>query len=422
MDYAQMLSFLYSMRRTGKKWSLREITALLKLLGNPEKSLEFIHVAGTNGKGSVTSMVSSILAEAGYKVGSYYSPHVDSYCERIQLNGKLISPQRVLELFQEILPAREKVPEASFFEITTAMALKFFEEEAVDYVVLEAGLGGRLDATNACDSLVSVITNVDLEHMSVLGDTVESIAREKAEIIKPNSSFVTGETKKEAWHVFEEKCKREHARLLRLGKDFYAKKVSCTCEENIWAITAGTQYEARLRLLGEHQGTNAGLSVAAVESLEERISTRAMEDGLAKAFIPARLEVWEKNPLILMDAAHNPAAMRALAKSLCMFSYDKLILVTGVMGDKDIPGIMREIAPKASAVVANQPKVARAADAGVLAREAKEYCENVLAVSDVRESFNLAKELAGANDLVLLTGSIYMLSEARGRNEFPIDQ
>ena len=411
----EVYSKLLSLGKKGE-WSLEKISALLDATGNPQRQFKAIIVGGTNGKGSITAMVAAILKEAGFKVGAYYSPHVDFFGERIQVDGERISDEDVERVYALLEPHIGEIGDVSIFEAATAIAFHKFAEEMVDYAVLEVGMGGRLDATNAADAIVSVVATVDLEHTQMLGDTVEKIAWEKAGILRPKGTLVTMEEKPEALKILQKECAGKRAEMRRVGADARIEKVRCTDSENVWRITTRKgAYEAKLRLLGEHQGRNAACAVLAAEALkEDAIGKGEIERGLARAFIPARLEVVSRKPLVIMDAAHNPAAMAVLAKSLKLFKYGRMILVTGMMGDKDIAGNMKAIAPLAKKVIINKPKLKRAAEPEAVAKEARKYCEDVEIIADVAESKRKALSIAGENDLVLFAGSIYMLGEARG--------
>ena len=409
----------------GKKgeWNLSSIQSLLEATGNPQKRFKPIIVGGTNGKGSITAMLASILGQAGFKTGSYFSPHVDFFGERIQVDGAMIPDEDVERIYSSLEPFILEIGDISFFEAVTAIAFHYFSEQMVDYAVLEVGMGGRLDATNAADAAVSIVATVDLEHTQMLGETLEKIAQEKAAILRQGGTLVTAEEKPEALSALQKTCAERRANLLRVGFDAKAEKLKCTDERNEWRISTrkGT-YGASLRLLGEHQGRNAACAILAAEALKEGAMGKAeIEKGLAEAFIPARLEVVSRKPLVIMDAAHNPAALRALAKSLKLFRYGKMILVTGMMSDKDIAGNMAAIAPLAHKIILNKPAVSRAAGTELLEKEAKKYCKDVEVTQGVSASKEKALSIAGENDLVLLAGSIYMLGEARGRNEVLID-
>ena len=407
-----------------KRWDLEDVKRLLEATGNPQKRFKSIIVTGTNGKGSITSMIASILKHAGFRTGAYYSPHVDYFGERIQIDGEKISDGDVERIYSMLKPVIEEQGNISFFEAVTAIAFHYFAEQMVDYAVLEVGMGGRLDATNAADASVCVVATVDLEHTDMLGPTIADIAREKAAVLRPRGTLITMENKQEALDILRKACAENKAELLLVGRDAKVETVACTSEKNTYRITIRRgSYSVRLRLLGEHQGKNAAAAILAVEALNEpQITNDVVEKGLSEAFIPARLEILQRSPLVVMDAAHNPAAMRVLAKSLRLFKYDKLILVIGMMADKNIPGAVKEIAPLCSKIIVNKPNVPRAADAEIIASEARKYCGDVEIINDVTSSREKALSIASENDLILFAGSIYMVSEARGVNGLRLDQ
>ncbi len=401
MSYATVLAELNGIGNLKKEWDLRNIRRLLSLLGNPEQKLRIVNVTGTNGKGSATVMLSAILREAGYSVGTYTSPHMDDFRERISINARMIPPSALVRIYSRMKSLFRLFPRdsLSFFEITTAIALEYFAEKGVDFAVLEAGMGGRLDATNVGPQELLVITTVDLDHTAMLGGTVGEIAREKAGLLR-GKILLTGETKPEALRAFRQACKRKGVRLIQ--------------ETSPLAV--------KLRLLGKHQFRNAAIAAHAARLLVPGISSPAIRNGLSKAFIPGRMEIVSRSPLIVMDGAHNPAAAKALAKSLSLFRRRRLILVFGAMRDKDADGVLRELAPLADVVILNQPALERAMPLKRLARIASKYAKDIKAVRGVRKSLALAKRLAKRGDLVLVTGSLYMLAEARGRNNLAVAQ
>lgn len=421
MGYAKSMKYLNSFGRFGSKPGLERTIGLLGMLGNPQDDFKSIHIAGTNGKGSVTAMVSSILQEAGFRTGMYTSPHLDDFRERIEVNGVYIPKDALSLLVREIKPlipaVERKASHPTFFEVTTAIAFRYFSQSKVDYTVVEAGLGGRLDATNVIAPEVSVITNIGLEHTDVLGKTIRSIAKEKGGIIKPGIPIVTAEKKREALEVFEKICEERGSELIRLGKDATIHKLKCDLTGCAFDLKTRVRNYNKLKvnLLGEHQIENAALSVLVAEQIG--VDERHVRSGLQKAKWPGRLEIMQRKPLLVMDSAHNPPAMRILRNSLELFKYDKLILVIGVMKDKAIGDIMKEIAPAADFIVINKPNLDRAAEPEIIEREAKKYGKPIKIVRNVKKSVRYAKSIAGRDDLILVTGSIYMLSEARARRK-----
>ncbi|NYZ79299.1 bifunctional folylpolyglutamate synthase/dihydrofolate synthase [Candidatus Micrarchaeota archaeon] len=413
------MKYLNSFGRFGSKLGLGRTEELLKLFGNPQNDFKSVHIAGTNGKGSVTAMVSSILQEAGFRTGMYTSPHLDDFRERMEVDGVPISRDELNSLVERIKPlipkVERKASHPTFFEVTTAVAFKYFSERKVDYAVVEVGLGGRLDATNVITPEVSVITNIGLEHTDVLGKTIGSIAREKGGIIKSGVPVVTAESKGEALRVFERICKEKGAKLIILSKDASIRELRCDLNGCLFDLKTQVRSYRKLRvpLLGEHQIENAALSVLVAEQLG--IDERHIRSGLQKVEWPGRLEIIQRKPLLVMDSAHNPPAMRILRNSLKLFSYDKLILVIGVMKDKAIGDILEEIAPAADCIIINKPNLERAAQPEIIMKEAKKYGKPIKIIEDVKKSVRYAKSIAGKNDLILITGSIYMLSEARAK-------
>jgi len=419
MNYVETMKYLNSFGRFGIKLGLSRTSELLGLLGNPQEDFRSVHVGGTNGKGSVTAMVSNILQESGFRVGRYTSPHLDDFRERITVDGVPVSRSSLASLAGRVKPLVHEVKRSStqptFFEVTTAIAFKYFSERKVDYAVVEVGLGGRLDATNVINPEVSIITNIGLEHTDVLGRTIGSIAAEKGGIIKKGVPVVTAEKKREALEVLGRICRQKDAKLIKLGE--YASCSNAKCDLGGCTFDLKTPhrnyYGLKVKLLGEHQVENAALAVLAAEQLG--MDGRSIRSGILKTRLPGRLEIMQSRPLVVMDCAHNPPAMRALRNSLKLFKYKKLILVIGMMRDKEIGRIAKEIVPAADFVIINKPNLERAAQPEAIETEVRRYHKPTKIIGDVRSSVRYAKSIAGKDDLVLITDSIYMLSEARAR-------
>ncbi len=425
MNYSQLLASLFKLRWMKPHWDLANVRKLLELVGSPENDFKIINVGGTNGKGSTTSMLAGILREAGFKTGSYFSPHLDDFRERIRVDGEMISKEDAVRIYESrilpYLPLFSSDP-LSFFEIITVIALIYFSEKKVDYAVLEVGLGGRLDATNVgANRPIQIITNVSLEHTAYLGKTISLIAREKAGIIHENSMAITSEKKTDALEQIIEKARQSNSKLVRVHEDINIKNISCSSEKTSCAVEGVRDvYSISVGLLGKFQCENAACAVAAAEALG--VGRKEIERGVSKAEIHGRLEVWSRKPLVVMDAAHNPSAAQKLVDSLSLFKYDKLILVVGFMRDKDYSSFLKLFSSKAGTVIINKPGVDRAEEPEKIAVEARKYFKDVRVVESVHESFELGKTLAGERDLLLLTGSIYMLAEARGKNKLKVAQ
>lgn len=421
MSYKETLSYLFGLQKFGIKFGLSNITNLLGLLGNPHKGLKAVHVAGTNGKGSTSVTISSIMQESGYKVGLYTSPHLVNFTERIRINGREIEEERVVQLTEKIRfkiqdsGFNEELSNITFFEFTTAMALLYFVEEGVDIVVMETGMGGRLDATNVVNPLVSIITNVSIEHREFLGDTLEAIAYEKAGIIKDRTPVVTGVEQTSAFQVIERICSEKGASLYRLGRDFSFRKKGI----DIFSYKGVKESfdDLRLNLLGGHQFTNASLALAAVELLTDKgliVPRNAIYSGLQKVSWPGRLETVSTNPRIILDGAHNPAGAEVLAKTIANeIKFDRLFLILGIMADKDIDAIISPLAPLAHEVILSRPGYERASSASALLPVARKSNSNSVAFEELREAIDYARSKASDMDLIIVSGSLFTVGEAR---------
>ncbi|UCG70562.1 MAG: bifunctional folylpolyglutamate synthase/dihydrofolate synthase [Thermoplasmata archaeon] len=424
MEYEEAIEYLYDLKIYGMSLGLERIEYLLKVLDSPHKDLKVIHVAGTNGKGSVCAMLSSILQSAGYKVGLFTSPHLISFEERIRVDGVLIPKDRICAMVERIKPIADtmaksgKFDHPTFFEIVTAMAFEHFFQEDVDFAILEVGLGGRLDATNVIRPVVSVITTVDLDHIHVLGKSLEEVAGEKAGIIKNGVPVISGIENDDLLTMIKQKCKEK-------GSDIYASKECGTyikkqgnLDAQIFDIELNDKryQDLKIHLLGDHQLKNAltaALTVDVMDRIGIRIPVKSQREGFENTRWPARFEVIKKDPMVVLDCAHNPAGMRALNSTLMKIFKDmKLTLVIGIMRDKDIPGIVKEIANSAENIIVTRPKFERAAEPEIIESEVKKYCNNVLIKSNVADAVGYAIERASQKDIICITGSIFNVGEA----------
>ena len=424
MEYSEAIKYLYNLKIFGMSLGLERIEYLLKTLGSPHKGMRIVHVAGTNGKGSVAAMLTSVLQAAGYKVGLFTSPHLTDFEERIVVNQKKISRDRLSALVDRIKPIAEEMVHGdtfehpTFFEIATAMALKHFYEEKVDFAVLEVGLGGRLDATNVVTPEVSVITTIALDHTHVLGTTLEAVAREKAGIIKPGVPVVTGIEDEDLLEMFKN-ISHEKNSLLHSTKEIlsYTKKESNLEGQTFDIIGLGRGYEnLTINLLGEHQIANACIAALVVDVMRKKgiaVSDTALKKGFKDVKWPARFQVVQREPAILLDCAHNPAGMRTLKRTLeDYFSKQRVTLVLGIMRDKDIPGILKEIAPLAHNIIITKPKFERAAEPSVIEAEARKYSDNIVVINSVSEALSHAQRNATKYDVICVCGSIFNVGEA----------
>ncbi|HEY6011417.1 MAG TPA: folylpolyglutamate synthase/dihydrofolate synthase family protein [Nitrospirota bacterium] len=426
LSYQETIDYLFALQKHGIKLGLSNSRALMELMGNPHRKFRSVHVAGTNGKGSTSAFLAAMLAAAGYRVGLYTSPHLVSFTERIRINNTPISEQRVVELARRVRDGYQRVPlvqnekiAPTFFEATTAMAFTYFAEEGVDIAVIEVGMGGRLDSTNVITPLVSVITNIDIEHTEFLGDTLEQIAAEKAGIIKHGVPVVTGAVQPEVLEVIEREASSKGTTVRRLGRDFSPAQVGGG-RDLIFDYRGHTVSYAgmKISMLGGYQVDNACLALAAVECLRGAglaLDESAARRGLEQARWEGRLERVSDRPDIFLDGAHNPASAKKLAVAVrdLKQSYRRLVLVIGILGDKDHAGILGELAPLAERVVATKPAYSRAMGVAELAEAIRKLGKTVEGADTVAEAVARARELATAEDFILVTGSLYVVGEAR---------
>jgi dihydrofolate synthase/folylpolyglutamate synthase len=418
MTYEEAIQYIHSTYKFGMKLGLENIRRLLGYMGNPEKNLKIIHVAGTNGKGSTSSFINSILKEAGYKVALYTSPYLEEFEERMKINGENISREKLVYYVEYIKPiiarmVREGYNHPTEFEVITAIAFKYFSDEEVDFVVLEVGLGGRFDATNAISSsLVSVITSIDYDHMDKLGNTLGDIAYEKAGIIKKKGVVVSFYQQEEALKVINDACEVKEAYLTVLDKSNVVIKEQ---NSDFQVFDYKNFKDLKITLLGTHQIYNASLAVEVIQKLKNiygyRIEEEAIKRGLMSAKWPGRLEVMKKRPYVVIDGAHNPQGMTVLKESLKLFNYRRLILVIGMLKDKEVNKMLNIITPVADVIITTTPLSDRAYSAKDLASKISR--NSVFAVDQIDKAVNEALKMAGEEDMVLFCGSLYMIGHVR---------
>ena len=419
MTYQESLDYLTSLGRFGIKLGLERTESLLHALGDPQELFQGVLVAGTNGKGSVCAMVSSILQAAGYRVGLMPKPHLISYTERIQVDQRPIAEADFAALLTELQPAINKVAAElgppTEFEILTSAAFYYFARTGIDLLVCEVGLGGRLDSTNVLDLGVSVITNIALDHTQHLGSTLEAIAAEKAGILKPDSITITG-AQPPALAVIEAKARVQQVPLLRLGREIEVRAI-----DKDWAgvqatITTpgGTYRDLRIPLLGVYQADNAALAVASIDALRSRgwdISNGALRDGLARTRWPGRLEVIDRDPIVLVDGAHNPAALERSLEAVQRLAKGRpLVIVFGAMKDKDLSSMLALLQRVNAPVIFSRIDWHRAAPPGDLA--ALFHGDSETAES-VAEALSRARHRAGRAGMVFVCGSLYLVGEVK---------
>lgn len=426
-DYEKNLNYSYK-----EALKLARIRDFLTAIGNPQESLRVIHVAGTKGKGSTCAFCAYILREAGFRVGLYTSPHLRDFRERIRVlkpfvPGRkrqagdfegMISRSGLSSLVKELKPAIErynrhsKYGELSFFEVYTAIAFLYFKRRNVDFAVLETGMGGKLDATNAADSLVCGLTPISYEHTQKLGKTLTKISREKSGIIKKKGTVVISAAQdKEARQIIHKRCKRFQAKLYEVGRqiNYSGSGINFTVRG-----LRGVYKNLRINLPGAHQIANAALAVGLVECLSSRgfnVASPAIRRGLYNTSWPARCEVISKDPLVILDGCQNLASATALRSAVkSSFSYRKLILVLGISDDKDIAGICRTLNPLADKVILTRANTPRAAGVQKLLSY---FTRSPYLTQSVKEAKLLAEKIAHKDDLILVTGSLFVVGEYR---------
>ncbi len=406
-------AYLASLNIDVMHFGLTAVSGLLSRLGNPQNAYKTILIAGTNGKGSTAAMTASILRCAGYKTGLYTSPHLIDVRERIAVDGKKISRLD----FRRIIGAvkREIKQPVTYFEILSAAAFLYFQRREIDIAVLEAGLGGRLDATNVCRPLVSVITNIGFDHTAYLGNTLAAIAREKAGIIRQNGICITAAKQKKVLAVLESACRRRTASLYRIGKDMKIKRQ----KDGMLAYRGiyGDLNNPVIPLAGRHQLDNAALALAAIEITGKNglpVDDAAIRKGLTKTHWPARLEVLRKIPLFVLDGAHNPAGISVLCRTLKNdFSYHRLILIFGALADKDYRRMLRKIAPLAEQIILTQLQSERAVPVKNIYEYVQKLGYKAVIAENVGRAMERALKLAGKEDLICATGSLYLAGEVK---------
>jgi dihydrofolate synthase/folylpolyglutamate synthase len=388
MNYKQTIQYLETLQTEdpNREWTLEPMQELMEKLGYPHVNLgTVIHVTGTNGKGSVCAMLAQILKTTGYKTALYTSPHLNRVTERIKINNEEISKEDFAAYITKVQPY---VTLHSFFEVVTAAAFLYFADKKAEVSIIEVGMGGRLDATNIVESTISVVTNISLEHTKRLGKTEESIAKEKAGIIKEGTLCVTAATG-DAYHVIQKIC----------------------TEKNVQLIHAKPTEVYHLSLHGEMQKENAGIVVAVIDALKKRgfeIPKIHIAEGLQTTHWPGRLDFIEKN--VLVDVAHNPGGMAQLANELKKFKeqFKKVIMVLGILSDKDWKVMLDEIVPVADTIILTKPQSERAAEPDSLHRYlSKSYGIDAQCIENIKMALEKAKHIATHNDLIVVTGSFY---------------
>jgi dihydrofolate synthase/folylpolyglutamate synthase len=416
MNYRQCLDYLYDLQKFGIKLGLVNTVSLLNYLGNPHFKYPTIHIAGSNGKGSVCAMLESILCSAGYQAGLYTSPHLVSFTERIRICRKEIEPEFITEFVNQ-LKARIDRDQYTFFEVTTALAFLYFAEKKVEFAVVETGLGGRLDSTNLVQPEVAGITTISLEHTDILGKTLKKIAWEKGGIVKENIPTVVGNSEPLVVKTLKQICKQRKSRFVSVA------------DTSRWRIKdiglKGGQFDAKINgrrysnlfvnLAGRHQVGNAVFALKVVEQLKEKgwhVSDGAVKQGLRAVFWPARFEIREKRPLTILDAAHNPAGTRVLVDTFQdLLPGKKINILFGVMADKDYALMLKIMSSIAKKIVLVSPKIERAAKTSDLGEIVKKLGIEYNVTGSVKSGYSLLLSQSSQDDVICVSGSHYTIGE-----------
>lgn len=428
MNYTETLDYLYtslpSFQQVGAsayKPGLERVSEFCRKIGNPQRSYFVIHIAGTNGKGSVSNMLASVLQQAGYQVGLYTSPHLTDFRERIRINGEMISKQKVVNFVSKYRKEME-VLDLSFFEMTTALAFDYFAQNDVEVAVIETGLGGRLDATNIVIPAVSVITNVGLEHTDLLGDSLPKIAREKGGIIKKSIPVIMGEKSSAYNLVIEDIASDVRSTVIYAEEAFECTRQSSEGEYQLFDMIRtrdNQQYTLRLPLLGEYQRQNVATVCTIADYLHENtplsISRRAFVEGLkecvASTGFRGRWERLSSNPTVICDTAHNAHGMQQVAEQLSKMEYNRLFCVLGFCEDKDIVQILK-LMPKDAHYIFTRATSRRAASLELLAEAATECGLEFECAESVQRAVEMAKSQINSDDMLYIGGSTFVVAEA----------
>jgi dihydrofolate synthase/folylpolyglutamate synthase len=436
-SYQQSLDYIYSFvdqeklqpdKYEPKRFDLTNMHTLMGMRGNPHHRLRAVHVAGTKGKGTTCAMIASVLQAAGYRTGLFTQPHLHTFRERIQVDDRLITEEEMIALLEGQRPSIEQLPDPSTFEIMTAMAFEYFADQQVDFAVIETGLGGRLDTTNVLKPLISVITSISYDHTYILGNTLEEIAGEKAGIIKQGKPVVCAPQQPEALQVITDTCRERNAPLTLLGREWLWERteanmegqrlrITCHMPEAGGLLAEGQSEDFWVPFLGPYQVVNATTAVATLDQLFRQgvgLSVDNVRKGLEAARWPGRLEILGRDPLLVVDGAHNLDSMRRMLATLVYdLTFDRLIIVAGFSADKDIAGMMDELTSTVDQLVLTKSIHPRSADPEQVAERCDDPRTTISIVEDVASALWSALDEAETDDLVCVTGSFFVVAEAR---------
>ena len=423
MKYEEAMKYITEVGNFGSNYGLERTYKLLEHLGNPERDLKLIHIAGTNGKGSTTSMITEILMGEGYKVGMYTSPFIEEFEERIQINRNNIPKESLAILMDEIKVAVDKVIEAGYnhpteFEIITVLMLLYFKKENIDFGVIEVGLGGTLDSTNVIKPIIQVITSISFDHTNLLGNTLEKIAREKAGIIKKGIPTVIYPQQEEVLKVIKNKCFEMDSELYIANNENLKFKNIVNLDKPYQLLKYNNEIDILLPLLGEHQIINLSVAMQAIEVLNNKniidISIANIVKSIKNVSWKGRLEVLSNNPYVVIDGAHNIQGIKTLSRNIKKyFKYENLYLILGILADKDVEEMIKIITPMAKKVYSVTPNSIRGELAESLKDEVSKFNKNCKAFAKYEEAYLEPLNDASEKDLILASGSLYMIGDMR---------
>ena len=424
MNYQEALAYINDKDKYGSRLGLDSVGRLLYHLGEPHRDMKYIHIGGTNGKGSISAYIAKCLETAGYRTGLYTSPYLERFTERIQINGVDIPEETLGRLTDEVRAAADRMVSEGMehpttFEIVTALGFLYFKEAGVDYIVLEVGLGGRFDSTNIIEkSLASVIATIDYDHMDVLGTTLAEIAYQKAGIIKKDGLVVAYPQRDESREVIKRVSAEMGSDYVEVDPDDI-EVIMENDEGSVFDLHYRDFYHKRIKIsmLGDYQVYNASTAAVCLLELRERglvkFTDEQLYEGLRETKWKGRLEILSREPIFLIDGAHNLQGIENLAKAVGLFKYERLILGVGVLKDKDYTHMIEKLIPLASEVVVTEVSMPRKLKADLLAEEIRKYTDRVYVEPSIDKAVRKAIELAGPRDMVLFGGSLYLIGEVR---------
>jgi len=422
MNYKEAIDWLDGFQQFGMKLGLERIKILCEKLGNPQGNYKIIHVGGTNGKGSVCRYLGSILTSSGYKTGIYTSPHLQRITERFVIDGEEISEDNFVNLIEKVRPIVEEMKTSgespTYFEILTSIGFQYFHDKKVDFAVIEVGLGGRFDATNIVNPILTIITNVSLEHQDVLGNNIEDISFEKAGIIKKEVPLVTG-SEGVAFETIKKKAKENNSEITIVDNDSWKRVFNDINGQEFLIRGQLKEYDIRTKMLGMFQGKNIAIALNGIETIQRNgifIPDESILEGVEKTSFAGRMEIVHNDPVILIDGAHNIEGFKVLTETLKNdFSYDKLILVVGILSDKKISRMLEIITPIVDTVVTTKSKNKRASNPSELKQIIYElgYTKDIIVKENINEAIEYAKSIAKKDDLICITGSLFTVGEVK---------